>query len=532
MKKRLIYSLALVLLLFSLGAAVVIKNLDSIVMNQRLINEQDVIIARYNEMLFQMKGAQAELYRHQSGYTRNIDNLVNYIESFDETINSLSKQYAGHIQDVACMQCHSKIEERLKSLKEIFSEVEKLSKGYKGHVSILITTGDRRQIGFLEEQTASTGNAIIGQLEKIRHATDKMRTEIKNKRNILINRSRTVILSTIFMTIALSAIIFMFVIRSITVPVNALIGGIQKIAAGNFSERVQINTKNQKRDEIGFMAETFNMMAEKLNTIMEEKDKLLKTLQGFNEELEKRVKEATEELMRAQENMVRTETLAAVGTLAAGIAHEINNPLTNASLNAQTLKDKLESCCGYDDILKKVDAIGRNVDKAAIIARELLQFSRKTETEMKPVNINSIIDGAITLLQYKFRNINVHKTLSDVPHVMGDPVKLEQTFINILYNSIHAMPDDGSGDICIESASDNGRVKVKIADSGVGIPEENISKVFEPFFSTKDVGIGTGLGLSICYGIIAQHDGDIDIASREGEGTIVTISLPAADNPA
>ena len=181
MKKRLIYGLVLVLFLFTIGAAVVIKNLDNIVMNQRLINEQDVIIARYNEMLFQMKGAQAELYRHQSGYTRNIDNLVSYIESFDETINSLSKQYAGHMHDVACMQCHFKIEERLKSLKEIFSEVEKLSKGYKGHVSILITTGDKGQIRFLEEQTAGTGNVIIGQLEKIRHATDKMRTEIKNK---------------------------------------------------------------------------------------------------------------------------------------------------------------------------------------------------------------------------------------------------------------------------------------------------------------------------------------------------------------
>jgi len=476
-----------------------------------------------------MKGAQAELYRHQSGYTRNIDNLVNYIESFDDSINSLSKQYAGHMHDVACMQCHSRMEARLQSLKEIFSEVEKLSKGYKGHVSILITTGDRRQIGFLEEQTANTGNAIIAQLEKIKHATDKMRTEIKNKRNILINRSRTVIFSTIFITIALSGIIFMFIIRSITAPVNVLIGGIQKIAAGNFSEKVQINTKSRNKDEIGFMAETFNAMAEKLSTIMAEKDGLLLTLKGFNEELEKRVKEAAEELKLAQEKMVRSETLAGVGTLAAGIAHEINNPLTNASLNAQTLRSKLEGCYGYDDILKRVDAIGRNVDKASVIARELLQFSRNTETKMKPVNINSIIEGAIMLLHYKFKNINVSKILSDTPYVMGDPVKLEQVFVNVLDNSIQAMPD-GVGDIRIESSHNNGAVKIAIADSGVGMPAENIPKAFDPFFSTKDVGLGTGLGLSICYGIIFQHNGSIDIESKEGEGTIVTIELPAAEN--
>jgi len=479
-----------------------------------------------------MKGAQAELYRHQSGYTRNIDNLVNYIESFDDSINSLSRQYAGHMHDVACMQCHSRMEARLQSLKEIFSEVEKLSKGYKGHVSILITTGDRRQIGFLEEQTASTGNSIIGQLEKIRHATDKMKTEMKNKRNILINRSRTVILSTIFITIALSAVIFIFVIRSITVPVNALIGGIQKIASGNFSERVHVNTKGQNKDEIGFMAETFNAMAEKLSTIMAEKDGLLQTLKGFNEELEKRVKEATEELKLAQENMVRTETLAAVGTLAAGVAHEINNPLTNASLNTQTLQSRLMGCrncdeISRDDILKRIDAIGRNVDKASLIARELLQFSRKTETEMRPLNINTIVEGAITLLQYKFEDIRLHKTLSDLPHVMGDPVKLEQAFVNILDNSIQAI-QDGAGDIRIESSHNNGTVNVKIADTGMGIPEENISKVFEPFFSTKDIGVGTGLGLSICYGIISQHNGSIDIQSREGEGTTVSITLPTA----
>ena len=526
MKKRLIYGLVLVLFLFTIGAAVVIKNLDNIVMNQRLINEQDVIIARYNEMLFQMKGAQAELYRHQSGYTRNIDNLVSYIESFDETINSLSKQYAVHMHDVACMQCHFKIEERLKSLKEIFSEVEKLSKGYKGHVSILITTGDKGQIRFLEEQTAGTGNAIIGQLEKIRHATDKMRTEIKNKRNILINRSRTVIFSTIFLTIAFSGIIFVFVIRSITVPVNALIKGIQKIAGGDFSERVQINTRNRNRDEIGFMAETFNNMAEKLNTIMTEKDGLLKTLQGFNEGLEKKVQEATEKLRLAQENMVRTETLAAVGTLAAGVSHEISTPLNTIIGFTQLTLSELDDT---NPLKGDVRVIEQEAVRCKKIVQGLLNFAKPQKHEEKLTDINNIINETISLIEYQpsMKKIVIKKELDKgLASIDGDPMQLKQVFLNFILNSVQAMPEGGELRITTKNA-DKG-IEISISDTGMGIPEEEHQKIFQPFYTTKKDG--TGLGLSISYGIIKGHGGEIFVKSSQGSGATFRISLPAGQN--
>jgi len=161
MKRKLILGLGLVLLIFVISAVVVVKNLDSIVENQKLINEQDLIIGKYNEMLFQMKGAQAELYRHQAGYSRNIDDLVNYIESFDENIDFLSRQYSSHHRDIACMQCHSKIEERLTSLSAIFSEIENHLKQYKQDMSILITTDDRSQIQILEKAATEKGNTII-----------------------------------------------------------------------------------------------------------------------------------------------------------------------------------------------------------------------------------------------------------------------------------------------------------------------------------------------------------------------------------
>ncbi|MDI6744798.1 MAG: ATP-binding protein [Thermodesulfovibrionales bacterium] len=222
--------------------------------------------------------------------------------------------------------------------------------------------------------------------------------------------------------------------------------------------------------------------------------------------------------------LAQSEKLASIGQLAAGIAHEINNPLTNASLNIQTLKGRLERNSEDKDVIQKLDAVERNVDRASIIAKELLQFSRERETELIPVNINKIISGALTLLSHKLKNISVHHHLQEAPEIMGNPGKLEQVFINIMDNAVEAMR--GEGRISISTAHSSSHITVEITDTGHGIPEKASSKVFDPFFTTKEVGAGTGLGLSICYGIINQHNGSIEITSTPQKGTTVTIKLP------
>lgn len=226
--------------------------------------------------------------------------------------------------------------------------------------------------------------------------------------------------------------------------------------------------------------------------------------------------------------VAQSDRLVSLGQLAAGIAHEINTPLTNASLNVETLKNKLENCCGYDDVLSKIDGIGRNVDRAATIAKELLQFSHQRELRLIPVNINNAITSVLTLLKYKLKGITIHQNLSDVPDVMADNRRLEQVFLNILSNSIEAMPD--GGDIYIATMSGNGMVSLQICDTGSGISKENMPRVFDPFFTTKEIGEGTGLGLSICYSIIHQHRGSIEIASTFGEGTTAIVKLPTGDS--
>jgi signal transduction histidine kinase len=236
------------------------------------------------------------------------------------------------------------------------------------------------------------------------------------------------------------------------------------------------------------------------------------------------------EVKRQLEKQVRrfeqSEKLISIGRLAAGVAHEINNPLANASLNVEILRDRLKHV-DNPEILTRLNNMEKNISKAATIAKELLQFSRNTESDMVPVDINSIIKGSLTLMEHKFKGMSVHTNLSPTPKITGDPVKLEQVMMNILDNAQHAMSH--GDEVRIESSIHDGSIEITVTDSGKGISQENLPKIFDPFFTTKGIGVGTGLGLSICYGIIDQHKGEISIDSKEGEGTRVTITLPVAD---
>jgi two-component system NtrC family sensor kinase len=217
----------------------------------------------------------------------------------------------------------------------------------------------------------------------------------------------------------------------------------------------------------------------------------------------------------------QSEKLTSMGILAAGIAHEINNPLTNISLNLDMLKDLV----GSDDrINKKLEAIERNITRTSKIARELLYFSREKEAEPEPIDINQVITSSHTLLKNHKSSSIIRLSLQDIPETMGVFWKLEEVFINLLMNSIDACTKEDS--IEIETFLDNGSVTVVITDTGHGIFEKDIFKVFDPFYTTKEIGKGTGLGLSVCYNIIKQHDGDISLLSSEHGGTIATVTLP------
>jgi len=221
------------------------------------------------------------------------------------------------------------------------------------------------------------------------------------------------------------------------------------------------------------------------------------------------------------QRFAQSEKLTSMGVLAAGIAHEINNPLTNVSLNLEMLKDMVG---GDEKIDKKLDSIDRNVNRASTIAKELLHFSREKETALEPTDLNQVILSTKNLLKNQANIPTIEMRLNDIPKVMGIAWKLEEVFINLLMNSIDACQKEDI--IEIETSFDGARAQVMITDTGHGINDDIISQVFDPFFTTKEIGKGTGLGLSICYNIIKQHGGDITLMSSEQGGAIMTTLFP------
>jgi two-component system NtrC family sensor kinase len=224
--------------------------------------------------------------------------------------------------------------------------------------------------------------------------------------------------------------------------------------------------------------------------------------------------------------LVSSEKMASLGKLAAGIAHEINNPLGGILIYSSLLMEDLPS---DDPKRNDLERIVQEAGRCKEIVKSLLEFARQTEPKKEAVDINRAITDGLFFLENQalFHNIRITKRLDpSLPLVNGNAGQLKQVFMNIVINAAEAM--HGSGDLTITTlcSSDQASVLVEFTDTGEGILEENFSRIFEPFFTTKDVGKGTGLGLATSYGIIESHDGKIGVKSKVGEGTTFTIELP------
>jgi signal transduction histidine kinase len=250
---------------------------------------------------------------------------------------------------------------------------------------------------------------------------------------------------------------------------------------------------------------------------------LMNALHIFDLEREEMIEERLQ-------RFAQTEKLTSLGKLAAGIAHEINNPLANVSLNVEMLKKKLGSAEGGEAYEKRFAAIERNLERASLIARELLFFSRHDDKEehAETLDLNAVLEDTLTLVGPRRSDYHFELMLNTLPLVRGISWKLEEVFLNVIINAMEATTP--GGEIAISTCTDGTEAVVEIADRGIGIPPVHIRSIFDPFFTTKEVGEGTGLGLSICFGIMERHGGRIDVTSKEGVGTTVALIFPAGAN--
>jgi signal transduction histidine kinase len=223
-------------------------------------------------------------------------------------------------------------------------------------------------------------------------------------------------------------------------------------------------------------------------------------------------------------NLAHSEKLASIGRLAAGIAHEINNPMANAMLNTEMLKNFMQGneCC--KESIDRVEKIEKNLERASKIAAEMLYFSQAQTGETELLNLNEIFESALLLLGNKLKYYTLEKEYGEIQMIDGIPWKLEEVIINVMINAMDAMPN--SGTIFIKTYENSKFVKAEIRDTGSGVPEEFLNNVFDPFFTTKEVGKGTGLGLSVSYGIMHMFGGDIKISNSKEDGAVVTLIFP------
>ncbi|MFH1077285.1 MAG: ATP-binding protein, partial [Pseudomonadota bacterium] len=242
------------------------------------------------------------------------------------------------------------------------------------------------------------------------------------------------------------------------------------------------------------------------------------------------VYQADQTRLKALERLESSGRLISVGRLAAGVAHEINNPLAIISENAGLIKDLFTIKKEYQEdprMLQLIDDVLESVDRCGTITKELLGFARHFEPDIKPVQLHKVAVEVLSFLRKEasYLNIDIHMNIpEDFPVIYSDHGKLQQIFLNLINNSFQAM--HGGGRLDIFAAKEDCYVKISIKDNGCGISEEDQQMIFEPFFTTKGLKGGTGLGLSITYGLVRKLRGEISVASRLGEGTVFTITLP------
>ena len=328
------------------------------------------------------------------------------------------------------------------------------------------------------------------------------------------------------------------VVRNVVAPLRALEERSGEMARGQLARPVP---PWGEADEIGRLAVIFEEMRRSL------RDRLRST-ESINVDLEREVRrrtealeqrnaelfEAMEKLRRAQDNLVRSEKLASMGRLVAGIAHEINNPV-NAVINSlgpldEIVKKIASGDAGQTAALGKeaeeiLAVVQRGATRTKAIVQALHGYARGDDSVQREVSLARSVDDSLGLLQHRLRHVKVNKDVDAKARIMGFPGQIDQVLMNLLTNAAQAI-GEGGGTITVGAHCQDDRVLLRVADDGPGMSAEVLARIFDPFFTTKDVGEGSGLGLSIVHGIVERHGGNIDVDSHPGQGTKFSISFP------
>lgn len=474
MKRKIVLGLAIYSIVFSLAGVYVIRTIQTATTElDKLITLHQVEILREHYLL-QIKKVQSDLTLIDTPHERSFDTVVKNVMNMGRIIDT-------------CFDCHHSLRgtERLNALKQ-------QTETYKDSLSRVLTVRANAVRRAGEEDAAfRNGEELIRQVQDMIALTTSRLGENTQKAMSRIERTKYILYGLVAVGPLASAALGLVFILGLTRPVKVLVESTRKLKGGDLDHRVAGLT-----GEFGELGSAFNEMATSLKEQMKK--------------------------------MQRTEQMVVVGELAAGLAHEIKNPMAGIKVAMSVLSD--ESYISPEDkgVLQKVVA---EITQLEGLMKNFLNFAKPQKPRLEPVNVNQALNTTLTFhLKHHvvgtggFGKIEIVKEFGELPPTLADPTQLQQVFLNLFLNALHAMPRGGTLGVRTRLEEDGKTIRIEFSDTGSGIREDLVNKVFQPFFTTKPKG--TGLGLAISKQMIEQHDGSIAVANRPGGGVLFTIRLP------
>ncbi len=465
-------SLGFILLFFlSLGITIA-----SVIMLIR-IQDKLVFVESAESYMFEIQQAR-RFEKNYFLYGTNLDDALTHVHNAQQVLQ-VSR---GEMSLVVGTHNFSTMAGHIQRYEELLSRLAEQEKQADGNLSL--------QLDSIEEELRKHGAEIV-------NVAEQLVTKERESINTMIVISQRI--SILFLPLLLALIIYVtnFITRQMLQPLNRLMAATRRIAEGDFTP---ITPRRRYRDEFSELAMALNHMIY--------------------------------QLAHRQEMLVQAHKLKAVGTLTAGVAHELNNPINNIMLTAAILQEDYRSLSDEERLDMAKDLVDQ-AQRSQKIVRNLLDFARESEMKTELFQVRDLIEEVLRLTtnQMKIAKVKLKCRFADnLPAIHGDKTQLNQVFLNIVLNAVDAMPKGGV--LTIATGINQEYLKVEVSDSGVGIPEHILGSVFDPFFTTKATGKGTGLGLSVSLGIVRKHGGDIQVKSRLNEGTTFTVLLPTAKVPA
>jgi len=473
MKKRIIIGLAVYSIIFFLSGLYIIYIIHSGTSKlNNIIRLHQVEILR-EHFLIQIKRVQSDLALRNTPNARMFDTVVRDIRNMHMLVES-------------CFKCHHD-----PPVRERLDELAEMTNRYQDRMSRVLTIR-ATTARLAEEESAAfqAGEELTRKVADMIALTSTRLTERTNRALEDISRSRIFLFVLLAIGPLVTAGLGLILIRGITNPMNRLLEATRSLKGGNLDYRVA-----GLRDEFGELATSFNEMSVSLKEQMHK--------------------------------MQRAEQLVVVGELAAGLAHEVKNPMAGIKAAMSVLSEETYLTAEDRDVLQQVVA---EIVHLEGLMKNFLNFTKPQKPLFETVNVNNILNTTLTFylkahsIGESNERIRIEKDFREVPAVRADTSQLQQVFLNLFLNAIDAMPDGGTLGVRSGLEKDSGMIRIEISDSGKGIREDLLDKVFQPFFTTKTKG--SGLGLAISRQLVEQHGGSIGVANRPGGGVMFTIRLP------